>query len=66
MASDPTTYTLPDGRRMTTEVRLPFAVRRNGTTRSFGSYAAARRAAAPGSTLFFDYAPGCGAFIEYI
>jgi hypothetical protein len=39
MASDPTTYTLPDGRRMTTEVRLPFAVRRNGTTRSFGSYA---------------------------
>jgi hypothetical protein len=27
---------------------------------------AARRAAAPGSTLFFDYAPGCGAFIEHI
>ena len=57
---------LPDGRTLHTEVARPYAVRLNGRTRSFATLAAARRAAEPGSHIFFDYAPGCGVLLERV
>ena len=60
------TQELPDGRTLHSDLARPYAVRLNGVTRSFGSLAAARRAAAPGSHIFFDYAAGCGVLLERV
>ena len=58
-------FTFTNGRVEHTEVRLPFVVRRNGHTRAFRSIEKARAAAEAGSSIFFDYAPGCGILIEH-
>lgn len=59
------TATLPNGLTASSPLPRPFFVRKGGTGRAYASLAAAR-AAEPGSQIFFDYAPGCGHFLEHV
>ena len=60
------TQTLPNGTTQTSTLPRPYFVRGATGSRAFGSLAAARRYARTVGTysIFFDYAPGCGRFIE--
>lgn len=61
------TQLLPNGRTATSGLRRPYIVRTYGSAhgeRAFGSLAAARRFATGTYSIFFEYQPGCGHFLE--
>lgn len=66
-----TSQLLPNGRVAHSDVRRPYCLRSYGSQvtrrnfeRHFASLAAARAASSGSYSIFFEYAPGCGHYLE--